>query len=177
MRKYSTLVLCESSSRPSESSSRPSMFGYRGWQILKGPLTTNTDTQYHTGVYTHTEDYIPWRTRRTSAAPKDTFMVSGGSPGGGGRAWSAIWGSILCVPQGGGRRNTDFRVVCHRPAPRSKTDAPKSRPGHEFILVLMDYATRYPEAIPLLTTIAWEVLCCSAGSRSLPTRDHASYPR
>jgi len=36
---------------------------------------------------------------------------------------------------------------------------PKSARGHQYILVILDYATRYPEAIPLCTMaskgIAW----------------------
>ncbi len=47
---------------------------------------------------------------------------------------------------------------------------PKSARGHEHILVIVDYATRYPEAIPLrkatAKTIAQELFLLSA----IPTR-------
>ena len=35
---------------------------------------------------------------------------------------------------------------------------PKTSRGHRYILVLVDYATRYPEALPLRAAVAKEVL-------------------
>lgn len=34
---------------------------------------------------------------------------------------------------------------------------PRSRSGHKYILVLCDYATRYPEAVPMKSVVAEHV--------------------
>lgn len=34
---------------------------------------------------------------------------------------------------------------------------PKSPRGHEYILVIVDYATRYPEVVPLRKATSWNI--------------------